>query len=100
MWQNGGQTFNGLTGRLIFDSSTLTPLVERLEATGLVKRKRHQNDERLALGLITPLGRALRSSAAKIQLQGAQKTELSNQHFIQLRAQPNELTTAFTSTKT
>ena len=100
LWQHGEQTVKGLSDRLLLDSSTLTPLLKRLEATGLVSRQRHEGDERVVRVLLTPQGQALRSSAAKIQRQVAQKTRLSNQHFIQLRAQLNELTTTFTRTQT
>ena len=100
LWQHGEQTVKGLSDRLLLDSSTLTPLLKRLEASGLVNRQRDQSDERVVRVLLTPLGRALRSSAAKIQRQVARKTGLSNQHFIQLRAQLNELTTTFTRTQT
>ena len=100
LWQYGEQTVKGLSDRLLLDSSTLTPLLKRLEATGLVKRQRHPSDERVVRVLLTPLGRASRSSAAKIQRQVAQKTGLSNRHFIQLRAQLNALTTTFTSAQT
>ena len=95
LWQYGEQTVIGLSDRLLLDSSTLTPLLKRLEATGLVKRQRDQSDERVVRVLLTPRGQMLRSSAAKIQCQVAQKTGLSNPHFIQLRAQLNELTTTF-----
>ena len=96
LWQHGGQSVKGLSDRLLLDSSTLTPLLKRLEGAGLVNRQRDQGDERVVRVFLTPQGQALRSTAAQIQRQVAQRTRLSNQGFIQLRAQLNELTAAFT----
>ena len=97
LWQHGEQSVKGLSDRLLLDSSTLTPLLKRLEAAGLVNRQRDRSDERVVRVALTPQGQALRSRAAQIQRHVAQKTRLSNQGFIQLRAQLNELTAAFTA---
>ena len=97
LWQHGEQSVKGLSDRLLLDSSTLTPLLKRLEAAGLVNRQRDRGDERVVRVALTPQGQALRSRAAQIQRHVAQKTRLSNQGFIQLRAQLNELTAAFTA---
>ena len=99
LWQHGEQSVKGLSDRLLLDSSTLTPLLKRLELAGLVNRQRHPGDERVVRVSLTPQGMALRARAAKIQRQVAQRTRLSNQVFIQLRAQLNELTAAFTPTQ-
>ncbi|MCV7113391.1 MarR family transcriptional regulator [Mycolicibacterium setense] len=45
--------------RLDMDTGTITPLVKRLEATGLVTRTRDRADERRVLVDLTPRGRAL-----------------------------------------
>ena len=100
LWQDGEQTVKGLSDRLLLDSSTLTPMLKRLEAAGLVERHRDRSDERVVRLFLTPQGRALRAGASEIQRQVAHKTGLSNRHFIQLRAQLNELTTTFKSTQT
>ena len=97
LWQHGEQSVKGLSDRLLLDSSTLTPLLKRLEAAGLVNRQRDRSDERVVRVALTLQGQALRSRAAQIQRHVAQKTRLSNQGFIQLRAQLNELTAAFTA---
>ncbi|KHO24111.1 MarR family winged helix-turn-helix transcriptional regulator [Mycolicibacterium setense] len=48
-----------LGARLDMDTGTITPLVKRLEATGLVTRTRDRADERRVLVDLTPRGRAL-----------------------------------------
>jgi len=47
VWETGGLTMKALTEQLMLESSTLTPLVKKLEAAGLVKRSRNAKDERL-----------------------------------------------------
>ena len=97
LWQHGEQSVKGLSERLLLDSSTLTPLLKRLASAGLVNRQRDQVDERVVRVFLTPQGKALRSKAAQIQRKVALKTKLSNQGFIRLRAQLNDLTAAFST---
>jgi DNA-binding MarR family transcriptional regulator len=54
-----GLTIGGIAGRLDLESSTVTPLVKRLEAAGLVKRTRGVEDERRVAVALTKDGRAL-----------------------------------------
>ena len=100
LWQHGERSVKGLSDRLLLDSSTLTPLLKRLEGAGLINRQRDRTDERVVRVILTPQGRALQSKAAKIQSCVAQKTGLSNQHFMALRAQLNELTATFATAQT
>jgi DNA-binding MarR family transcriptional regulator len=48
-----------LGGRLDMDTGTITPLVKRLDAAGLVSRTRDPGDERRVLVDLTARGRAL-----------------------------------------
>lgn len=52
--------------RLRLDSGTLTPLLKRLETRGLVRRRRHLEDERVVTLTLTEEGRELRSRALDI----------------------------------
>ena len=52
--------------RLYLDSGTLTPLLKRLEASGLVARIRDVQDERRVHITLTPAGRKLKARAAGI----------------------------------
>lgn len=53
------QTVGALGTRLDMDTGTITPLVKRLEAAGMVTRKRDHSDERRVLVDLTDRGRAL-----------------------------------------
>lgn len=66
LWEGDGVTVSELGARLQLDSGTLTPLLKRLEATGLIQRQRDTADERRVLLHLTPAGRALKSRAAKV----------------------------------
>jgi len=66
LWERDGLTVSELGERLFLDSGTLTPLLKRLEAAGLVARQRDAQDERRVRITLTPEGRALRARAEDI----------------------------------
>ncbi|WP_430462221.1 MarR family winged helix-turn-helix transcriptional regulator [Thalassolituus sp. LLYu03] len=55
-----------LCERLVLDTGTMTPLLKRLEAAGLIERRRSADDERVVLVELTTAGRQLRSRAADV----------------------------------
>ena len=57
--ETDGLTIGGVAGRLDLESSTVTPLVKRLEAAGLVERRRSAEDERRVEVWMTEAGRSL-----------------------------------------
>jgi DNA-binding MarR family transcriptional regulator len=63
LWQEDGVTVSGIGARLGLDSGTLTPLLKRLEAAGLVSRIRDAADERQVRITLTAAGRAMRQKA-------------------------------------
>ncbi|MFD2090536.1 MarR family winged helix-turn-helix transcriptional regulator [Blastococcus deserti] len=66
LWQHGPLSVKELSGLLQLDPGTLSPLLKRLEAAGLLRRERDPRDQRhLALAL-TEKGTALREQAEKI----------------------------------
>jgi DNA-binding MarR family transcriptional regulator len=71
LWEGDDITVSELGQRLQLDSGTLTPLLKRLEANGLLRRKRDSVDERRVLLQLTPAGRALKTRAAKVPPQMA-----------------------------
>ena len=60
LWEGDGLTVKALGERLSLDSGTLTPLLKRLEAAGLIRRERSRSDERQVLLHLTEAGEALR----------------------------------------
>lgn len=63
LWEHDGLTLKELSNRLRQDSGALTPVVKRLEAAGLVTRRRSAEDERNLSIELTPAGRSLRDQA-------------------------------------
>ena len=66
LWQADGITVGEISARLLTDPGSLTPLLKRLEAEGLIKRIRSQIDERVVELYLTDSGRALREKATVI----------------------------------
>ena len=66
LWQHGPLSVKELSRLLQLDPGTLSPLLKRLESSGLLRRERDAKDQRnLALAL-TDKGTALRAEAEKI----------------------------------
>jgi DNA-binding MarR family transcriptional regulator len=66
LWGRDDQTVGELCEKLFLESSTLTPLLKRLEANGYVTRSRDLSDERQVRVRLTDAGRALREQARDI----------------------------------
>lgn len=66
LWEQDGLSVSALGERLFLDSGTLTPLLKRMESSGLVSRQRAAEDERRVHITLTPAGRALKEQAAKV----------------------------------
>lgn len=66
LWKNAPQSVGALGDVLYLDSGTLTPLLKRMEAAGLISRTRDAEDERRVLVDLTDKGRDLRSDAEKV----------------------------------
>ena len=69
LWEQDAIRVKEIGARLFLDSGTLTPLLKRLEANGLVSRNRDPHDERQVRIVLSPQGRALRQAAQTIPQQ-------------------------------
>lgn len=69
LWEADGQPVTAIGERLSLDSGTLTPLLKRLEAAGLVQRLRDAADERRVLIQLSAAGRALKARARAVPQQ-------------------------------
>jgi DNA-binding MarR family transcriptional regulator len=66
LWEDGTTGVGTLGRRLSLDSSTLSPLLTRLETMGLVRRVRSATDARAVLVELTVGGRAMQVAAAGV----------------------------------
>ena len=89
LWQGDGLAVSQLGERLALDSGTLTPLLKRLQAAGLLQRLRDSADERRVLLQLTPAGRQLKASAVRVPqaMAAACACELDELHTLTQRLQ-------------
>ena len=85
LWQHAPMPVKDVGSLLQLDSGTLSPLLKRLEANGLVTRPRNPQDERALTISLTPRGQALRKQAERIPGQvvarlGIEVAELEDLH--------------------
>jgi DNA-binding MarR family transcriptional regulator len=66
LWERSPLSVTELSHLLQLDPGTLSPLLKRLEAGGLVRRERATHDERALAVSLTDAGRDLRREAEKI----------------------------------
>ncbi|AEW99220.1 MarR family winged helix-turn-helix transcriptional regulator [Streptantibioticus cattleyicolor] len=85
LWEHGEMPVKRLGELLRLDSGTLSPLLKRLDAAGLVRRDRSPEDERSVIVTLTAAGRALREKAAPVPLAVARTTGLTVREAVELR---------------
>ncbi|HEV7344939.1 MAG TPA: MarR family transcriptional regulator [Devosia sp.] len=66
LWNRDGQRVKELGDGLFLDSSTLTPLLKRMEGSGLITRTRNPDDERQVLLNLTKKGWDLKERSQTI----------------------------------
>ena len=76
LWEKKRLTAKALGDMLYLDSGTLTPLLKKLEAKGLIDRCRSTEDERNLMVTITPKGDSLKEQAIAVPEQMAQCSKL------------------------
>ncbi|MFB6823175.1 MarR family winged helix-turn-helix transcriptional regulator [Streptomyces virginiae] len=68
LWERDSLSVRDLGAALQLESSTLSPLLKRLEANGLVLRERRVDDERSVAVRLTEAGAALQAKARDVPL--------------------------------
>lgn len=91
LWQEGSTSVSGIGSRLGLESSTLSPLLTRLEGAGLVARARSTSDERSVLVSLTERGHGLRAEAAHVPARICDATGLADPGQADLVAQLRRL---------
>ena len=91
LWEEDGLTVGALGERLQLDSGTLSPLLKRLQAAGLVRRDRRADDERSVTIHLTDGGRALAGPAREVPRQMAQVIGMEHDEREELRQTLDQL---------
>ncbi|MDN3028697.1 MarR family transcriptional regulator [Streptomyces sp. S.PB5] len=97
LWEHGDLPVKKLGEHLRLDSGTLSPLLKRLEAAGLVRRERSARDERSVDVRLTEEGVAMRERALEVPRRIAAATSFDVDEIRALRSRLDELTTALDS---
>ena len=91
LWEQDDRAVKEIGELLHLDSGTLTPLLKRMEAAGLVHRQRDSKDERSVRIRLSDDGRALHERAAEIPLQIFCASGLQPEQLENLRVALNQL---------
>ena len=84
LWERQSVTVKELGDCLYLDSGTLTPLLKKMEAKGLLSRARSARDERNLIVTITGAGEALKERAVQVPALIAQCSPLEPQEAMTL----------------
>lgn len=84
LWEKKELNVKELGKCLYLDSGTLTPLLKKLEAKGLLVRKRSEEDERNLIITITEAGENLKEQAVEVPEKIAQCVRLEAEEAIML----------------
>ena len=79
LWEHGTMTVKEMGDRLFLDSGTLTPLLKKLEAKGLITRTRSQKDERNLNITLTEEGEDMHKRAQPIPCSVSKFNPLTNE---------------------
>lgn len=85
MWEHQQVTVGKMGELLKLDSGTLTPMLKKMEAAGLVDRSRNRADERELIVSITEKGQALRAKAEQVPQQIGSCVSITVDEAIQLK---------------
>lgn len=96
LWEEGSMSVKELGERLFLDSGTLTPLLKKLEAAGLLERKRSSKDERILIVSITQKGMELKEKAKSIPESLMCAMDISMEELVELRDKIKNLTANLT----
>ncbi|MFC8200744.1 MarR family winged helix-turn-helix transcriptional regulator [Streptomyces sp. NPDC060006] len=97
LWEHGELPVKQVGEHLRLDSGTLSPLLKRLEAAGLVRRERSARDERSVVVGLTDEGAALREQALRVPRRIAAATGFDLAEILELRTRLDKLTGALDS---
>ena len=84
LWEKESVTTKELGNLLFLDSGTLTPLLKKLEAKGLLTRMRSKEDERNLIVTVTDSGKELREQAVHVPVKMAQCSTLDPEDAVEI----------------
>ena len=70
LWENDAQPVNDIARRLLLETNTVTPLLQRMEKQGILTRKKGEHDKRQQIVSLTEKGREMEQRAFDIIPEG------------------------------
>ena len=98
LWERSPLTVREIGRLLSLEPATLSPLLKRLEAAGLIRRDRHPDDERALAITLTPRGRQLREQALDVPPQIVERLGVRVEDLQALHASLTRIIAATTAT--
>jgi MarR family transcriptional regulator, organic hydroperoxide resistance regulator len=94
LWERDRVTVREIGDALRLDYGTLSPLLKRMEAAGIVRRERRPDDERAVEVSLTPAGRAMEERAREFPSVVIGATGLADDEVVTLRRSLQDLSVA------
>jgi len=98
LWEESPRTVRNISEALAQEPATISPLLRRLEAAGLLTRRRVDGNERALAVELTPAGAALRQQALAVPGTMMERLGLTRDQVAQLHAAMMGLIAATAST--
>ena len=86
LWETSPRTLRNISAALAQEPATISPLLRRLEAAGLITRARAEGNERALAVALTPEGRALREQALQVPGTMMERLGLTREQVPELHA--------------
>jgi DNA-binding MarR family transcriptional regulator len=74
LWEKDSQPVNDIAHRLVLETNTVTPLLQRMEKSGIVTRKKGERDKRQQIVSLTKKGREMEEKAYELIPSGMDET--------------------------
>lgn len=91
LWEEEGKSVTEIGERLFLKTNTLTPLLQKLEAKGLIEKRKDEHDVRKVLVFLSEAGNTLKSKAECIPEQLLAATDMNTEDLAQLRSLLNKM---------
>lgn len=91
LWEKDELAVSAIANRLSLESSTITPLLKRLEPAGFLTRQRNPKDERQVIVSLTAKGRSLNEKTACLTETLLEKSGLTPEQLTKLNGQVRKL---------
>lgn len=86
LWETSPRTVRNISEALAQEPATISPLLRRLEAAGLITRRRANGNERALAVALTQQGKALRQQALKVPGTMMERLGLTREQVTELHA--------------